>query len=574
MKVKRLTTALVIQRAKPGMRFWKQKSVELNLFFTKAHEQRVVRDNVVKSPLIQYKRRGNCKQPGSTSKEAVLGERNNGEKCDAMKAFLAEMNLALVPMSSINEKGRLASFWKRLFTNRSLSPNQSRERKRFSEELARLFSLCSPNWRIESSKKSYFRLCNTREATMVNQNIESGAVGIEQTQGKDLNDWLPITASRKAKWWYSAFHNVTAMVGAGVLGLPFAFSQLGWGAGFAAIFGSWAITFYSLWQLVELHEVVPGKRFDRYPELGEHCFGPRFGYWFVMPQQMLVQIATDIVYMVTGGKSLMKFVELLDHNVENVRLTYFILIFACLHLVLSQTPNFNSLKGVSLLAAVMSICYSMVAFITSIKKGIHHRPESYGVRSHTEVGKAFDFLNGLGTVAFAFAGHSVVLEIQATIPSTPEVPSKKPMWKGVVIAYVIVAFCYLSVGISGYWAFGQYVEDDVLISLRKPAWLIAIANFMVFFHVVGSYQVFAMPVFDMIESYLVQHMRFTPGLLLRLVARSSYVELYCISVEEVGSAQGKSMLWPGGSLDPSFLALCGLSLKSPDGGAFIGLHVG
>ena len=32
-----------------------------------------------------------------------------------------------------------------------------------------------------------------------------------------------------------------------------------------------------------------------------------------------------------------------------------------------------------------------------------------------------------------------------------------------------------------------------------------------------------MPVFDMIESYLVQHMHFTPGRLLRLVARSSYV---------------------------------------------------
>lgn len=43
-----------------------------------------------------------------------------------------------------------------------------------------------------------------------------------------LQSWLPITASRKAKWWYSTFHNVTAMVGAGVLGLPFAISQLGW----------------------------------------------------------------------------------------------------------------------------------------------------------------------------------------------------------------------------------------------------------------------------------------------------------------------------------------------------------
>ena len=45
---------------------------------------------------------------------------------------------------------------------------------------------------------------------------------------KAIDDWLPITASRKAKWWYSTFHNVTAMVGAGVLSLPYAMAQLGW----------------------------------------------------------------------------------------------------------------------------------------------------------------------------------------------------------------------------------------------------------------------------------------------------------------------------------------------------------
>ncbi|PHT58301.1 hypothetical protein CQW23_00664 [Capsicum baccatum] len=43
-----------------------------------------------------------------------------------------------------------------------------------------------------------------------------------------INDWLPVTSSRTAKWYYSAFHNVTAMVGAGVLGLPYAMSHLGW----------------------------------------------------------------------------------------------------------------------------------------------------------------------------------------------------------------------------------------------------------------------------------------------------------------------------------------------------------
>ena len=45
---------------------------------------------------------------------------------------------------------------------------------------------------------------------------------------KKIEEWLPINANRNAKWWYSAFHNVTAMVGAGVLGLPYAMSQLGW----------------------------------------------------------------------------------------------------------------------------------------------------------------------------------------------------------------------------------------------------------------------------------------------------------------------------------------------------------
>jgi hypothetical protein len=54
---------------------------------------------------------------------------------------------------------------------------------------------------------------------------------------KDLDDWLPITKSRNAKWWYSAFHNVTAMVGAGVLGLPYAMSQLGWYAIFVDLLG-------------------------------------------------------------------------------------------------------------------------------------------------------------------------------------------------------------------------------------------------------------------------------------------------------------------------------------------------
>uniref|UniRef100_A0A2C9U3S0 Amino acid transporter transmembrane domain-containing protein n=2 Tax=Manihot esculenta TaxID=3983 RepID=A0A2C9U3S0_MANES len=352
------------------------------------------------------------------------------------------------------------------------------------------------------------------------ENIESGTT---EQKGPDLNSWLPVTASREAKWWYSTFHNVTAMVGAGVLGLPYAMSQLGWIPGVLGIFLSWMITFYTLWQLVELHEVEPGRRFDRYPELGQYALGEKLGYWIIMPQQLLVQVASDIVYVVTGGKSLKKFAQLLIPGLSHIRQTYFILFFVALQFLLSQTPNFNSLKAVSFVAALMSFCYSMVAFVSSISKGLHHHPTSYGVRSHTTPGIIFNALSGIGTIAFSYAGHSVVLEIQATIPSSPQNPSKKPMWKGVVLAYIIVIICYMSVAVSGFWAFGDLVEDDVLISLEKPRWTIAIANLMVFFHVIGSFQVYAMPVFDKIESYLVTKRNFTPGKNLRLVARSGYV---------------------------------------------------
>lgn len=137
----------------------------------------------------------------------------------------------------------------------------------------------------------------------------------------------------------------------------------------------------------------------------------------------------------------------------------------------------------------MFYSYSMVAFGSSLAKGIEHHPTYYGVRSHTTPGKTFDVFNALGTIAFAFAGHSVVLEIQATLPSSEEKPSKVPMWRGVVVAYTIVILCYLTVAVSGFWAFGDLVEDDVLVSLERPPWVIAIANLMVFFHVIGSYQV-------------------------------------------------------------------------------------
>ncbi|XP_034706690.1 lysine histidine transporter 1 [Vitis riparia] len=339
---------------------------------------------------------------------------------------------------------------------------------------------------------------------------------------KEIDDWLPISSSRNAKWWYSAFHNVTAMVGAGVLGLPYAMSELGWGPGVVIMVLSWIITLYTLWQMVEMHEMVPGKRFDRYHELGQHAFGEKLGLYIVVPQQLIVEVGVDIVYMVTGGKSLKKFHDTVCSTCKPIKLTYFIMIFASVHFVLSHLPNFNSISGVSLAAAVMSLSYSTIAWGASVDKGVQDNVE-YGYKAKSTAGTVFNFFSALGEVAFAYAGHNVVLEIQATIPSTPEKPSKGPMWRGVIVAYIVVALCYFPVALIGYWMFGNAVSDNILISLENPAWLIAMANMFVVIHVIGSYQIYAMPVFDMIETVLVKKLHFKPSTALRFISRNIYV---------------------------------------------------
>lgn len=222
---------------------------------------------------------------------------------------------------------------------------------------------------------------------------------------------------------------------------------------------------------------------DRYHELGQAAFGEKLGLWIVVPQQLCVDVGCDIIFMITGGKSLQKIYDILRPD-QPTRLSYFTIIFGSVHMFLSHLPNLTSVMGISVAAAIMSLSYSFITWIASLYKGIS--PDvSYQLRATTSVGKFFQFLSGMGNVAFAYAGHNVVLEIQAAMPS----PSVKPMWKGSLIAYIIVAICYFPVAFFGYAVFGRTVEDNILISLQKPEWIIIMANAFVIIHVVGSYQV-------------------------------------------------------------------------------------
>ena len=119
------------------------------------------------------------------------------------------------------------------------------------------------------------------------------------------------------------------------------------GPGIAVIVLPWIITLYTLWQMVEMHEIVPGKRFDRYHELGQHAFGEKLGLWVVVPQQLIVEVGVNIVYMITGGTSLKKFHDTVCNRFSTnlhckpMKTTYFIIIFSGVHFIFISSSQFQ-----------------------------------------------------------------------------------------------------------------------------------------------------------------------------------------------------------------------------------------
>ncbi|KAH9575441.1 hypothetical protein CY35_01G111500, partial [Sphagnum magellanicum] len=302
---------------------------------------------------------------------------------------------------------------------------------------------------------------------------------------RKLNDLLPVTASREAKWWYSTFHNVTGIVSAGVLGLPTAMADLTWGPGIVLLILSWVITLFTLWQMVEMHEMVPGKRFDRYHELGQQAFGKRLGLWIVVPQQLLVEVSVDIVYMVAGGQALKNIYMLNCHGCSSKNVgsadiaekqyesaSLWILIYGSVHLLLVHLPNLNSIAAISLAAAIMSVSYSTIAWAIPVHKG-NRQAQDY---------------------------HLHITSQNMLIFASYKAGRYKP---GVTSGPIRGGFGYKVDIASGRIGLLWYSIGGVIPVLYT--------------------QIYAMPVFDMLETVLAKKWLLPPSLKLRLITRTTYV---------------------------------------------------
>ncbi|PON70106.1 Amino acid transporter, transmembrane domain containing protein [Parasponia andersonii] len=339
--------------------------------------------------------------------------------------------------------------------------------------------------------------------------------------------WLPITESRNGNAHYAAFHNLNAGVGFQALVLPVAFAFLGWreekrkkpeytsGLVLAHSHASWknltnVFDLLAVGLIDKLHEAVPGKRYNRYVELAQAAFGERLGVWLALFPTVYLSAGTATALILIGGETMKLFFQIVCGPLcssNPLTTVEWYLVFTSLCIVLSQLPNLNSIAGLSLVGAVTAITYSTMVWVLSVSQQrpptISYEPMSLPSFSAS----VFSVLNALGIVAFAFRGHNLVLEIQATMPSTFKHPAHVPMWRGAKVAYFFIALCLFPVAIGGYWAYGNLMPSGGILNALYgfhshdiPRGLLAMTFLLVVFNCLSSFQIYSMPVFDSFEA--------------------------------------------------------------------------
>ncbi|XP_048130452.1 lysine histidine transporter-like 8 isoform X2 [Rhodamnia argentea] len=359
------------------------------------------------------------------------------------------------------------------------------------------------------------RLMSTPLASPVKKAMASMQGYLEEvghfTKLDPQDDWLPITESRNGNMCYAAFHTLSSGIGVQALVLPLAFSVLGWYWGIVCLSAVFMWQLYTLWLLIQLHESEDGTRYSRYLRLSTAAFGEKKGKLLALFPIMYLSGGTCVALIMIGGGSMKIIFEILCGGTCHIRppsAAEWYLVFICCAIILAQLPNLNSIAGVSLIGAITAVGYCTLIWVLSITKsrpaGVSYEP----LKARSELARVCGVLNAVGIVAFAFRGHNVVLEIQGTMPSSRQKPSRKPMWKGVKYAYVAIAMCLFPLAIGGYYAYGNSIptNEGILDALYKyhlrgtSKAVLGFASLLIVVNSLSSFQIYAMPVFDNLES--------------------------------------------------------------------------
>lgn len=294
------------------------------------------------------------------------------------------------------------------------------------------------------------------------------------------------TISRKHDY-YAAYGIACCVFGVGSLGIPHCYAIAGfWYASFGLVLLC-LITSYASVALSKCLLATP-EGVHTYGDLGEYVFG-RAGRYIVVVLQFSGLLMMPIVFLVLGGAVILP--NLCAEIWPSMKSTGFIIIMGLSLLpvvVLQSKRKIAGVAAVSLLGMVIGDC---VALIDSNLHSNHYQ----------DVGTKIDAQNVLlvfGTFSMAYGAAVVIPGLQRNHAKPENMP------KVIVITSTLITFCYMLLGIFGYYQYGCLAPSNLLLSMSNRS-LEIVAMIMALLHIALAFAMFMNPAFFVFERYLFMH---------------------------------------------------------------------
>ncbi|KAK0057372.1 putative sodium-coupled neutral amino acid transporter 11 isoform X1 [Biomphalaria glabrata] len=275
----------------------------------------------------------------------------------------------------------------------------------------------------------------------------------------------------------TSFNFINSIIGSGIIGMPFALKQAGFGLGLILIILVAFVTDYSILVLIEAGRL---SNTDTYQDMVLVAFG-RTGFYILTVLQFLYPFIAMVSYNVVIGDTITKFIAWIGgenptilHSVLGNRQFIITVVTLIVTLPLSLYKNIAKLGKWAFLS-ILLIIFIMVAVIIRLSTFI-------GTLSPTS--DAWQFANynvsqAVGIMAFAYMCHHNTFLIHSSL----ENPTKK-RWGFVTHLSVLFAMVMLLIlGITGYASFTgltegdlleNYCRDDILMNISRIFFAITI----------------------------------------------------------------------------------------------------
>ncbi|KAG0572037.1 hypothetical protein KC19_VG064100 [Ceratodon purpureus] len=313
---------------------------------------------------------------------------------------------------------------------------------------------------------------------------------------------------------YKTFFNIViTVVGAGVLGLPYAFKQSGWLQGLLILAGTSAAMYYCMMLMVwcRRHLETEGivENIDTYSELGYHTLG-KFGQVSVDAMIVLSQGGFCVAYLIFIGENLASvFSREKAHSLgssgalesfqglEFMGLSWktkevYVWIIFPFQVLLAYIRSLTHLAPFSMFADIVNVAAMSVVMTTEFA-GI--------VTGHGEHVVAFtgwkNLLFSIGVAIYAVEGISLVLPLES------ETRERSKFARILAAAMCCITFLYTTFGLLGYLAFGEYTKDIVTLNLGN-SWQTIVVKICLCTGLIFTYPMMMHPVYEVAERRLFQ----------------------------------------------------------------------